>query len=154
MRTVRPAYAGLTDRSGRGLCAVLVAVLAAFVVGCGSSQGGSREGSQPNRGPRIRSTASLAINEPLPGAAVAAGRVRVRLTLTGGRVVAETTTRLAPDEGHIHLLLDGKVISMTYGVEQEITVVKGPHVLEAEFVANDHLAFEPRVITTVTFVAQ
>jgi hypothetical protein len=149
----------LTDAWRRGAAAALVAVIALAVLGCASSQSGSTDGarggaSSTPSGPRIRSTASLAINEPSPGAAVPAGKMSVRLTLTGGRVIPDTTTRLAPDEGHIHLLLDGKVISMTYGVEQQITVTAGPHVLEAEFVANDHFSFEPRVITTVTFVAK
>lgn len=133
---------------GAALAALCTA--AVFAAGCGSRQ----DSSQPDRGPRIRSSASLAIDEPSPGATLEEGKVRVRLTLTGGRVIPDTTTRLGPDEGHIHLTLDGKVISMAYGVQQEITVTKGPHVLQAEFVANDHLPFEPRVITTVTFTAR
>jgi hypothetical protein len=133
----------------------MLVALAMIAAGCGPRTSGPRDGvSQPTAGPRMRSTASLAINEPSPGARVGVGKVRVRLTLTGGRVIPDTSTRLAPDEGHIHLLLDGKVISMTYGIEQEITVAQGPHVLQGEFVANDHFSFEPRVITTVTFVAQ
>ena len=147
------ASLSVTHRRGRGILVALLVAVVLLVAGC-SPRGGTSGPPQPTPGPRIRSTATLAINEPSPGASVSVGRVRVRLTLTGGRVIAETTTRLAPDEGHVHLVLDGKVISMTYGVEQEITVEKGPHVLEAEFVANDHFSFEPRVITTVTFVAK
>ena len=133
-----------------GAALVALCTAAVLAAGCGSRQ----DASQPDRGPRIRSSASLAIDEPPPGATLEEGKVRVRVTLTGGRVIPDTTTRLAPDEGHIHLTLDGKVISMAYGVQQEITVTKGPHVLQAEFVANDHLPFEPRVITTVTFTAR
>ncbi len=137
-------------RHRRGIAVAVLCAVAWFAAGCGSREGAS----QPNRAPRIRSSASLAINDPSPGATLDGGKVRVRVTLTGGRVIPDTTTRLAPDEGHIHLALDGKVISMTYGAEQEITVAKGPHLLQAEFVANDHLPFEPRVITTVTFTAR
>jgi hypothetical protein len=158
-----PDHARLIPSRRRGaaiaaLPAVALLALTLLAAGCGPRAGGSPpgtpEGAAPNPGARIRSSASLAIDEPSPGARVPAGKVRVRLTLTGGRVIPDTTTRLAPDEGHIHLLLDGRVVSMTYGVEQEIVATKGPHVLQAEFAANDHFPFEPRVITTVTFVAE
>jgi hypothetical protein len=159
-----PDHACLIPSRHRGaalaaLPAVTLVALALLAAGCGPRVGGapspgSPEGAAPNPGARIRSSASLAIDEPSPGARVPAGKVRVRLTLTGGRVIPDTTTRLAPDEGHIHLLLDGRVVSMTYGVEQEIVATRGPHVLQAEFAANDHFPFEPRVITTVTFVAE
>jgi hypothetical protein len=135
----------------RGLAALIAAIV---LMGAIAAGGCGPRGSASPPAPRIASTAVLTISDPTPGATVAEGRVRVRLALTGGRVIPDTTTRLAPDEGHIHLTLDGKVISMTYGVEQEIMVSRGPHVLQGEFVANDHLPFEPRVITTVTFVAR
>jgi hypothetical protein len=39
--------------------------------------------------------------------------VPVRLRLVGGRIVPFTSTRLAPNEGHVHLFLDGALVSMS-----------------------------------------
>ena len=80
--------------------------------------------------------------------------LHVRIRLTGGEIVPQTSTQLSPDKGHIHLSLDGKVVSMSYGVEQDIRVTPGVHLLTAEFVATDHFPFNPRLISTVTFTVQ
>jgi hypothetical protein len=104
--------------------------------------------------PRPRSTAELAIVEPDPGTTISGTSIQIRLQLTGARLVLETSTRLVPNEGHIHVKLDGRLVSMTAGLDQQVPVTKGPHVLEAEFVANDHLPFNPRVLTTLPFIAQ
>jgi hypothetical protein len=77
--------------------------------------------------------------------------LRVRLTLTGGRIIPETKTDLRPDEGHIHLSVDGSIVSMTYGLDQDVAVEKGRHLLQAEYVAADHFPFNPRVIVLVPF---
>lgn len=104
--------------------------------------------------PRPRSTATLAIVEPLLGVAITGASIQIRLALTGARLVVQTSTRLVPDEGHIHVKLDGQLISMTAGLEQQVPVTTGPHVIEAEFVANDHLPFNPRILTTLPFVVR
>jgi hypothetical protein len=110
--------------------------------------------SAPAQQQRIGSSATLSIIEPAPGADVGGSTIRVRLALQGARIIAETTTRLQPDEGHVHLLLDGKTVSMTYGLEQDVQVTPGSHLLQAEFVAGDHLPFNPRVLTTVAFTVR
>ena len=79
----------------------------------------------------------------------------VVLQLTGGTIVpTSTATPLGNNEGHIHLLDNGSVISMAYGTQQDISLTPGPHLLEAEFVASDHLPFNPRVISSVHITAQ
>jgi hypothetical protein len=103
---------------------------------------------------RPRSTATVSIVEPAHGAELSGLEVRVRVALTGGEVVYQTTTGLTPNEGHIHLTLDGKLVSMLSGLDQTLRVTPGLHLLEAEFVATDHLRFEPRVLTTVTFTVK
>ncbi|HSJ51947.1 MAG TPA: hypothetical protein VLA90_11805 [Actinomycetota bacterium] len=109
-------------------------------------------------GPRPSSTATLSFVEPVPGQSVTPGEMlRVRLDLTGARVVEETTTEVLPDTGHLHLFLDEDIVSMSYGTEQEVPLGDldpGVHRLRAEFVAADHAPFQPRVVSTVTIVVE
>jgi hypothetical protein len=102
---------------------------------------------------RPSSTAKIAIVEPGSGSDVPSGTIHVRLELTGATVVSATSQDLRPDEGHVHLSLDGKLVSMTFGLEQDLQVAPGGHLVQAEFVASDHAPFDPRVIATVTFNA-
>lgn len=88
--------------------------------------------------------------EPAPAAVITGEILRVRLDLTGGRIILETKSALRPDEGHIHVLLDGKTVSMAYGLEQDVRVTKGAHLVQAEYVAADHSPFNPRVIVAAT----
>ena len=103
---------------------------------------------------RPHSTATVDIVAPRPGAVVTRPTLRVRLKLTGAEIVPQTDVHLTPNRGHIHLILDGKVVSMSYGVEQDVPVTPGPHILQAEFVATDHFPFNPRVIRVTTFTAR
>lgn len=77
--------------------------------------------------------------------------IPVELQLDGAAVVPLSSLRLTPNEGHIHLYLDGSLVSMTAGLTARITASPGSHQLRAEFVAVDHLPFDPAVSTTVTF---
>jgi hypothetical protein len=106
-------------------------------------------------GARPASTATLAIVEPTAGQAISGSEVEVVMTLDGGHIVATASTTLTPDTGHIHLSLDGTLVSMTYGLVQVVDtrgLSPGEHTLEAEFVAADHGPFDPRVVarTTIT----
>jgi hypothetical protein len=78
--------------------------------------------------------------------------VEVAVELTGATLIEEVTTDISPDEGHVHLSLDGETISLLAGLEETIKRVEpGTHLLEVEFVAGDHGPFEPRVLQSVTF---
>lgn len=108
----------------------------------------------PAPGPRPSSTATLAFEQPEEGTTIDDGRLPVVLDLRGGRIVTEASTDLRPDTGHIHLTVDGQLVSMTYGVAQVVDVGfldEGEHDLRAEYVAADHAPFFPRVTASVTF---
>jgi hypothetical protein len=96
-------------------------------------------------GPRPSSLATVAVVEPANGATVVGASAHVVLRLTGGTIVPDSTTNLRPDEGHVHLYLNGQIVSMNYGLEQDLAVTPGTYVLRAEFVAADHAPFNPRV---------
>lgn len=111
----------------------------------------------PNRrapGPRPASTATVAFEQPEAGLSVDDGRLEVVVDLRGGSIVDAATTDLSPATGHIHLTVDGRLVSMTYGLAQVVDVSglpPGQHDLRAEFVAADHAPFSPRVVATVSF---
>jgi hypothetical protein len=107
--------------------------------------------------PRPASTATITIVRPPPGAPASGDTLEVVMTLAGGRIVDAASTNLAPDTGHIHLSLDGALVSMTTGLVQVIDIRSlppGEHRLTVEFVAADHGPFDPRVTATVTFVKE
>jgi hypothetical protein len=101
---------------------------------------------------RPSTKARLQILSPHPGETFTGSpaTVNVRLGLTGGKIVPLTSIHLVANEGHIHLYVDGDLVSMT-GLDASLTVPPGEHTLRAEFVAIDHGPFHPRVISSVRF---
>jgi len=101
---------------------------------------------------RPTSSAHLQIVSPSSGEVIEGdpATISVELRLDGGTIVPITSLHLVPNEGHIHLYLDGSLLSMT-GLDTQIIVLPGPHTLRAEFVAVDHGPFRPPVVATVTF---
>jgi hypothetical protein len=78
--------------------------------------------------------------------------VTVKVRLVNGVVVPQTTGKLTATDGHIHLAVDGKVVSMAYGTTQDIGgLTPGNHTLQAEFVAKDHKPFKNRPTAVVLF---
>jgi hypothetical protein len=105
-------------------------------------------------GPRPASTATLSITAPALDEVVSGDELDVVLDLRGGTIVEGASSNLTSDTGHIHLVLDGKLVSMTFGLVQAVDLRRlpaGEHVLEAEFVAADHAPFAPRVTAKVRF---
>ncbi|MEO8476692.1 MAG: hypothetical protein ABI572_06530 [Actinomycetota bacterium] len=103
-------------------------------------------------GPRPSTAATVAIVSPKNGETVRASAVALKISLDGGSISTTTSTDLVPDEGHLHIVLDDRLISMTSGLASVIPdVTPGTHLLKVEFVANDHAPFDPRVIAAVSF---
>ena len=143
----------MTRERSRSLAVVLVALL---VTGCtGSAVTGppsSAIASAPAAsGNRPSSPAVVAIDEPTSGETVSGATVHVALSLTGAQIVSATTTNIRPDQGHVHLYVDNVLVSMNYGLEQDLPVHPGTYVLKAEFVAADHAPFNPRVWSPEVF---
>lgn len=135
---------------------VVVFAITLALAACNSGGGGNDPTPAPS-GPagRPSSTADLAIVQPKTGEVVEVPTIVLRVSLDGARIVPQTTTDISPDEGHLHVLLDDQLISMTEGLEQEILdVAPGTHRITVEFVASDHVPFDPRVVTVVAFEVQ
>jgi hypothetical protein len=125
-------------------------VLTSLVVACGGSSPSASSSQRPT------SSARLQIVSPTPNQ-VTGSTVTLQLNLVGGQVVppSQIKGKLRGDEGHIHVSLDGHLVSMTYGLSQQLpTLNPGTHTLQAEFVATDHLPFASRVLTAVIFQSQ
>lgn len=104
---------------------------------------------------RPRSSATVEIVEPEANAKIDGDSFTVRIGLDGGRIVPETSRNLTSDEGHVHVSVDGEILSQTYGLTQRLdTPDPGKHLLQVEFVAKDHGPFEPRIIASVPFEVQ
>ena len=142
-------------RAVRRLVALATVALMASACGAGEGSGDdSGDGRTPTASAVARpsSTARLSIERPANGAVIRGSTVTLRVALKGARIVPQTTTELAPDEGHLHVMLDDRLISMTEGLEQSIPdVPPGPHRITVEFVASDHAPFDPRVVAVVAF---
>jgi hypothetical protein len=142
---------GMIARRTRVVAPSLLA-LALLASGCGSGGTPSASSSPSAAGQRPTSTAKLSILSPDNGTVVHGPTVQLQLSLDGARIVKRTSTDLVPDEGHVHVLLDGNLISMNYRLDDKIPEVgPGPHRIEVEFVAVDHAPFDPRVTAVSSF---
>jgi hypothetical protein len=139
-------------RATRGAIATMLTLA---VAGGGAACSSEPPPAPPSARPaaaRPSSTAELAIVSPRNGQAVAGRTVPLKVKLGGAEIASATSTDLRPDEGHLHVLLDDRLVSMTSGLRENIPDVKpGPHLLRVEFVANDHAPFDPRVVQQVAF---
>jgi hypothetical protein len=141
-------------RAGRPAPAFLLILFgSALVLGaCASGAGQTQPASAPiASGARPSSPAIVGIEQPTSGATVVGTSIHVVLSLTGAKIVSATTTAITPDTGHVHLYVDNVLVSMNYGLEQDIPVHPGTYVLKAEFVAADHAPFNPRVWSPEVF---
>lgn len=132
----------------------LIVATAFVLAACGSSDdgGSGATGATAPSSDRPSSTAKLAIVLPKVGEVVHGSNVDLRVKLQDAKLVPATTTHIVPDEGHLHVILDDTLISMTQGLEQTIPdVAPGEHRIVVEFVASDHAPFDPRVVSVVAF---
>jgi hypothetical protein len=140
----------------RSLAAALAGVLllAAGLAGCGGGGAGASPTSG-TLGPRPSSPAKLAIVSPRNGATVPAAGAPLQVSLGEARIVNIASRNIKPDEGHIHVLVDERLVTMNYQLKGKLPKLDaGTHVVRVEFVAADHLPFDPRVIAQAAFVVK
>lgn len=150
----------------RGRCrrGALVAVSVVFVLtmsACGSGGSSSSTSASPSSATptvsadRPASPAKLSIISPKNGQVVRGSTVEMKVSLKDAKIVPATSTDIVPDEGHLHVILDDQLISMTGDTSQLLAnLTPGQHLLKVEFVASDHAPFDPRVIAAVAFEVQ
>lgn len=150
----------------RGRCRrrALVAVSVVFVLtmsACGSGGSSSSTSASPSSATptvsadRPASPAKLKIISPKNGQVVRGSTVEMKVSLKDAKIVPATSTDIVPDEGHLHVILDDQLISMTGDTSQLLAnLTPGQHLLKVEFVASDHAPFDPRVIAAVAFEVQ
>jgi hypothetical protein len=132
----------------RAFALLVAAILVAACAGSGST---APSPGASVLGPRPSSPAMVEIVEPTSGATVTGATVHIVLKLTGAQIVTTTSTTIRPDQGHVHLYVDNNLVSMNYGLTQDLSVQPGTYVLKAEFVASDHFPFNPRVWSQEVF---
>ena len=146
------ARPGASRRLGALLAACVVAlalVAAACAPDSSSSSSGATEVTRPT------TPAKLTILSPEPGSTTGSS-VLLRMQLTGATVVEPSqVSGIDPTEGHIHVSVDGKLVSMAFGLTQPVRgLTPGQHTILAAFVASDHRPFANRVIATVVFTVR
>ena len=128
--------------------AALSVSVALLLGACGAGAASSSGSHRPT------TTARIQIVQPGPNE-VTGPDVHLVLNLIGATVVQPNNGAIRPDQGHIHVSLDGQLVSMTYGTTQDLpNTPPGAHSVQAEFVATDHQPFANRVVASVLFTVK
>jgi hypothetical protein len=136
----------------RRLAAVLVPLLLAGLTACSSD----KKSAAPKVADRPATTARVQILSPTPFQETGPD-VTVQVKLIGAKEVpqSQSTGPLNPEEGHIHVSLDGVLKAMAYGDSQELKdLPPGHHSVQVDFVAVDHVPFRNRVTAAVEFIVK
>jgi hypothetical protein len=120
------------------------------LTGCGSD----KKASAPAGAERPTTNARIQIVSPTPNQETGPD-VTVQVKLIGAKEVPQVSGDLKPDEGHIHVSLDGTVVAMAYTDSQTLKgLTPGKHSVQVDFVAIDHVPFKNRVTAAVLFTVK
>jgi hypothetical protein len=133
--------------------AAVVALLSISCAACGSASTRPPTAGTPSAtpppgtpsAPRPASPATISITSPADGSIVTGSTIHVAVDLQGAQVIQATSSNIRPDQGHVHLYIDGNLQYMQYTLSQDFPVHPGVYTIRAEFVASDHFPFNPRV---------
>lgn len=96
------------------------------------------------------SDVAISIKSPVDNEVVPANeKVNVQVELENAALTDETQGT-DPRLGHIHIYVDGSVVSMPTELNADIELEPGEHDLMVEYVAADHSRFEPPITDEVT----
>ena len=131
--------------------AVLASIALLALAGCSSDNGRAGEPKIPAR---PATDARIQILAPTPNQETGPD-VTVQVKLFGAKEVPQVSGPIKPDEGHIHVSLDGNVVAMAYGDTQVLKgITPGQHSVQVDFVATDHIPFLNRVTAGVLFTVK
>lgn len=104
------------------------------------------------------SETAVVLLSPMGGDVVPAGEdLQLEVRLPGGKLVDDTGST-QPNEGHLHLIVDGATLpNMPTDLQPVIPgryLTPGTHELTVEFVAANHARFDPPVLTTIEITAE
>ena len=133
----------------RPVVLVPLLVLLIGLTGCGSDKKSSAPVQE-----RPATDARIQIIAPTPNQETGPD-VTVQVKLIGAKEVPQVSGPLKPDEGHIHVALDGAVVAMAYNDTQTLKgLTPGQHSVQVDFVAVDHVPFKNRVTAAVLFTVK
>jgi hypothetical protein len=131
---------------------ILVVLSLAMTVGAFAFSGDESEDDP------VTSDVTVAIASPADGDVVPANEdLMIEVEIVNGKLVSGSTST-DPNEGHIHIYVDGQVVAMP--TSESDTVVPGTnlppgeHEVIVEFTQANHASFAPPVQTALTIVAQ
>ena len=133
----------------RAAVPLLLLPLALALVGCSKDNAAS-----PKPAARPTTQARIQILQPTPNQETGPD-VTVQVQLIGAKEVPQSGPPIKPDEGHIHVSLDGQIVAMAYGDSQTLKALQpGQHSVQVDFVAADHIPFQNRVTAGVLFTVK
>jgi hypothetical protein len=95
--------------------------------------------------------AEVAFASPLDGATVPANEpLEIEIDLEGGELATSTSS----SGGHLHIFVDGSVISMPSTTTAEVTLEPGEHELKVEYVDIQHASYDPPAQETISVTAE
>ena len=95
--------------------------------------------------------ATVAFASPEDGDTVPAGEpVTIEIDLQGGELASSPSDA----GGHLHIYVDGSVITMPSPTTTEIDLAPGEHELKVEYVDVEHASFDPPIQEAITVTAE
>jgi hypothetical protein len=125
---------------------IMLLLLGAVIIGIGSVV----VGPSPVAAPDV----SLRIVTPTDNSTVAADApVEIRVDLEGGKLTS-STDQTAPNVGHLHISVDGSIVSMPGTPQATVELEPGRHLIVVEFVGADHQPFSPPIVRSAAVIAR
>ena len=102
-------------------------------------------------GPRPTTSVRLEVLEPLDGQVLSSTNMPVRIRLSRRRTGDQAPAPMAAvskDQGSIHVVVDGRLVSLAWQPSQLVAMSPGVHTVTVEYVSRDQRSFSPPVAVT------